>query len=292
MARWADGARRRARRGADGPADDERLAAGRARTLRAGQDARRDRHAVGRPARRRIGAGLVGSRLPFGGHPVRRAMGAVRRSCRRHARAVGCRRPAVRRALLRHVARRSSAAAPGAADGTADLDRQLGVDRRAPSRGPARGRLAGVRLQHDPGVLRDGLADAQRHARGGGSRSVDVPVHDGDDLAVRHRRCGRGASRLRASEPDAPSARSRTSWAGCRSAHPPPVSISSAATGMPVCSVSWSGRCGTRSSSSSVSRPRSSPTCDPAVEVVGRPPRRFVPCNRPSIGRRAGATAC
>ena len=142
-----------------------------------------------------LGPGSSEADYRLGGHPVRRALGAVRRSGRRHARAVGRRRSPVRRAVLRHVGRRSSAAAPGSAEGTADLDRQLGLDRRPPSCGPARGRLAGVRLQHDPGVLRDGLADAQRHARGGGSRSVHVPVDDGHDLAVRHRRRGGGASR-------------------------------------------------------------------------------------------------
>ena len=69
-----------------------------------------------------------------------------------------------------------------------------------------------------------------------------------------------GASRLRASEPDAPSARSRISSAGSRSAHRRPAWTSSVGTGMPVTiislanSPSWAARSASPSRSPDPSR--------------------------------------
>ena len=105
--------------------------------------------------------------------------------------------PPVRRALLRHVRRRSAAAATGSAEGPPIWIGSWGSTaglRRVARLGD--GWLASG-YNTTPESFASRLADAQRHAGGAGPRSADLPVHDGHDLALRYGRRRGGARRQR-----------------------------------------------------------------------------------------------
>ena len=132
-----------------------------------------------------LGPGSSAADYAAAGIPFTERWGRFDEAVASDACTLGRRRATLRRALLRHD-RRHPVATSSAAEGTADLDRELGVDGGPAPRGPARRRLARVGLQHHPRGVRVGAETAQRHARGGGARSIDLPVRHGHDLAVRH----------------------------------------------------------------------------------------------------------
>ena len=161
---WLDGpdgaGERRGRRGGPDPGHQPGAAGG-APPGRGRQDA-------GLPRRPRAGAG---GRRPRPGvepgrprgrrHPVRRALGPVRRG------PPGGPRAGPRRAdRTQPVLPGRGAAGPGAAAAAADLVRQLGVRPAAGCHGVGRGRLVRLGVQRHPGAVRRGPGPAGRAPAG------------------------------------------------------------------------------------------------------------------------------
>ncbi len=272
----------RARRdpGAFRPHDpgDDRRAGRRPGTHHGGEEPRCRRSSLRWSTRRRCRTRLLRGRLRGRRGRLRRAMAALRGGDRCAPGPVVCRPRTVRRSVL--LDRRHPPRAPaGPAGGTADLGGKLGLGCRAPSGRPPRRRVAGVRLQHHAGAVRDGMERTPSRADRARSIGGGLPERTRDDVVLHHRRPYRSRPRPhrtgrahRAPAGGDPAA--RVCRSGRRSCSPRSCRRSRA----PACSGCSSGRSPTRCASSSGSGTRSGRSwrrADPGVAMShGRLGRR------------------